>query len=414
MTDHFLRKSCRLCESPTPTKVVNLPGTPIGDNYLERRALMGDQTVFPMDLYFCEDCGHIQLLDIVSPELIYRNYIYETSVSRGLVDHFNSYAKKIVKKFELEKDSLTVDIGCNDGTFLKALKNEGMRVLGIEPATRIAKNLNEDGVKTLCEFFDSKIAEEIESSEGLAKLISANNVMANIDDLSEMMKGVSSLLSEDGIFIFESGYGIDLIKNKVLDNIYHEHISYFRVKPMVKFLDRYGLEIIDVDHTESKGGSIRCIIQRKNGKRAIDTSVAQIINKEVEAGYDDVNTYLNFGKEMEDNRDSLINLLKEYKAQGKTISGYGASVGVTTLLYYYGLSEYVDCLYDDNPIRDGLLSPGHKIPVKNSEKIYEDRPDIIVCFPWRYIAPIKKRHSKFIDGGGIFVLPLPLVKVDKL
>lgn len=411
MTEHFLRESCRLCNSDFPTKVVKLPGTPIGDNYIERSALNEKQSVFPMDLYFCEECGHIQLLDIVSPELIYRNYIYETSVSQGLVDHFNSYAKKIVSKFELSEGSLAIDIGCNDGTFLKALKNEGLKVLGIEPATRIAKNLNSEGIKTLCEFFDLKIAQSIFSIYGRASIISANNVMANIDDLNEMMKGVSELLKEDGIFIFESGYGIDLIKNSVLDNIYHEHISYFRVKPMVKFLEKYNLELIDVNHSESKGGSIRCIIQKKGGARNVENSVSEIIEKEVSEGFDNIKTYLNFGREMEENRIELQSLLKKYSDEGKKIAGYGASVGVTTLLYYYGLDNLVDCLYDDNPIRDGLFSPGLKIPVKKSEKIYIDKPDVIVCFPWRYIDPIKNRHSEFLKSGGIFLLPLPTLEV---
>lgn len=411
MMDHFLRETCRLCNSKHPTKIVSLPGTPIGDNYLEHGTQNEVQAVFPMDLYFCQECGHIQLLDIVSPELIYKNYIYETSVSKGLVDHFTFYAKNIVEKFELDKGSLCIDIGCNDGTFLKALKNEGMRVLGIEPATRIARNLNAEGINTLCDFFDSKISLEISVNEGRADLISANNVMANIDDLSDMMKGVTTLLEKDGIFIFESGYGIDLIKNKVLDNIYHEHISYFRVRPMVAFLDQYDLELIDVDHSDSKGGSIRCVIQKKNGHRKIEKSVSEIIKREVEEGYDDVDTYLRFGREMEQNKKNLLSLLSEYKSKGKKIAGYGASVGVTTLLYYFGLDDILDCLYDDNPIRDGLYSPGYKIPVKKSERIYDDKPDIIICFPWRYANAIKKRHQKFLESGGIMVVPLPQVSI---
>lgn len=410
MENYEERSDCRLCRSSNIEIAIPFEATPIGDEYL-KESDKKKQDYFPLNVSFCNDCGFVQLQNIVSPKEIYENYIYETSASLGLVEHFQKYAALVKNKINLEEKSFVVELGSNDGTFLKAWKDLGMSVLGFEPAINICKKSNKRGVETLNKFFNYDEAKSISSSHGKADLIVANNVLANIDDLEGIAKAIKELLSENGTFIFESGYMIDTFEGKVIDNVYHEHLSYFSVLPVIPFFERHGLDIYDVEHIKTKGGSVRCYIQHKEATRPISDSVLSIAKQEEELGYKNSKPLTDLSSECLSLKKELEELLSKAKAEGKKIAGYGASVGVTTLLHYFGLDSYLECLYDDNPIRDGLLSPGHHLKVKSSEMIYEDKPDLIVLLAWRYKDPIMKRHQKFIEQGGAFVLPLPNIKV---
>ena len=411
MHPSYERSSCRVCESESLVAVMEMAGTPIGDEYVPAEKLDEPQDCYPLDLYFCEVCGQLQLKYSVDPEKIYSDYMYETAISLGLREHFKDYADEFNERVSPQQGGLVVDIGCNDATFLRTMKDKGFRVLGVEPAREISKKVASSGIEILNTFFSPATAVEIREKYGPAAVITANNVMANIDDLGAFARGVRALLADDGVFSYESGYMVDTLDGSVIDNVYHEHLCYFRVGPLVKYFDLHGMEYIDVLHAPTKGGSIRGTVQLKGGPRMRQASVDQWVKKEKEAGWDDVSTYRRFSAEMQELKGELLDLLEDLKAQGKKISGYGASVGVTTLLYYWDLSGYLDCLYDDNSIKHGLFSPGHHIPVRPSEKIYDDKPDYIICLAWRYLDPIKKRHEAFLEQSGHFIHPLPEVSI---
>ncbi|MCP4265448.1 MAG: class I SAM-dependent methyltransferase [Candidatus Brocadiaceae bacterium] len=413
METHFLkRQTCRVCQKPELEMVIEMKATPVGDHYLAAAQVGDKQEEFPLDVYFCKDCGQLQLIDVVNPETIYRDYLYETSTSMGLVEHFERYANEVITHCsQLAEKALVVDVGCNDGSFLRPFKACGMRVLGIEPAHSIAQKVKDGGLDVLNAFFTKELARDIKKRWGSVSVISANNVMANIDDLGDFVEGVKELMAPEGIFVFESGYLVDLITNNVLDNIYHEHISFLRLNPLVRLFNDHGMEIINIDHVPTKGGSLRGMVQHLGGPRKMTDSVKEMMVWETGLGYDEAEIYKEFSARMEFVKRQLANLVDELKKENKKISGYGASVGVTTLLYYYGLGEVLDCLYDDNPIKHNLLSPGHKIQVRPSAEIYEQKPDYIILFPWRYSEPIIKKHRKFIEQGGHFIIPLPGVKI---
>lgn len=411
MEKYFKRDNCRLCLSADVEKVMPYVATPVGDHYVSDAEVGENQEVFPLDLYFCRNCGQLQLLDVVNPEAIYKDYLYETSTSLGLVEHFQKYAEDIIRRMNIVQGDFVVDIGCNDASFLKCFYDKGMKVLGIEPATEIAKKVATKNIDVMNEFFTCDLARRIKQKCGSAKMISANNVMANVEDMNDFVGGVSSLLAEDGIFIFESGYAVDTIRNSVMDNIYHEHLCYFRLNPLIKFFKKHGMEVFEVERVDTKGGSLRGVVQRIGGRRPVSPAVKARMLMEGSSGYDSVELYREFAARMEMIRCQVVELLEDLRKDGAVIAGYGASVGSTTLLYYYGANKYLNVLFDDNPIKQGLYSPGHHIPVVPSGEIYNRKPDHILIFPWRYVGPIKEKHRRYLEEGGHFIVPLPQVEV---
>ena len=411
MKTYFKRNTCRLCESLNIKLVMNYPATPVGDHFVTVDHIDEEQETYPLDLYFCNSCGQLQLLDVVNPEFVYAEYLYETSTSLGLVEHFQKYAEQVLARYQPKPQSLVVDIGCNDASFIRCFHEKGMSAIGVEPASKIAKKVQNSGVNVLNTFFSKALAIEIREEHGQASIISANNVMANVEDLGDFAEGLRELLAPDGIFVFESGYLVDLVRNCVIDNVYHEHLCYFRLNPLVTYFKLHGLEVIEIQHSPMKGGSLRGTVQRSGGSRPVSPAVAERMSWETSLGYDRARVYEELASRMAYVKKQLFTLLCNLKEQKKTIAGYGASVGVTTLLYYFGLSEILETLFDENPIKHNLYSPGHHIPVVSSEEIYNINPDYIVLLPWRYAELIMKKHQEYLRNGGHFIIPLPGVEI---
>ncbi|MFH1318969.1 MAG: class I SAM-dependent methyltransferase, partial [Candidatus Omnitrophota bacterium] len=404
------RDTCRLCKSKKLEKVLPLTPTALCDVYLHSDSVDKVQEIYPLDLFLCLDCGYVHLPYVVDPEIIYRDYIYVSTSSLGLSKHFQDYSEKVLRRVNPSKNSLVVDLGSNDGTLLKFFKNKGMRVLGIEPANEIAKKASKEGVDTIPEFFNSKLAERIKNDYGTAGIITINNLFANIDDLEETAKSVKQLLAQDGVFIIESSYLGDMIKNMIFDFIYHEHLSYFSVKPLVKFFSRFGMELIDIERVPTKGGSLRYYFQHKNAGRAISPAVNDMMNYEKSLKLDSIETFKNFSIKIGDIKAKLNNCLSRIKAENKIIAGYGASATTTTLVYHLGLAEMIDYIVDDNIAKHNTFSPGYHIPVLPSEVLHKEKPDYILILAWRYTEAIVEKQKMFLKQDGRFIVPLPEVK----
>ncbi|MAE43037.1 methyltransferase [Candidatus Woesearchaeota archaeon] len=406
------RNTCRLCESKNLELGLKLAPTPIGDAYIPREGLTKPQNCYPVELFLCKNCGLSQLLDILNPEDVYCDYIYKTSDSLGLVTHFKNSVNTILQKIRPDKNSLVVDIGSNDGSFLKFFKERSMRVLGVDPAREIANEATRNGIETLPTFFDGELASKIKKDYGTAQIITINNAMANIDDVGSLVEGVKSILGNDGVFIFETGYFVDLIQKLVFDNIYHEHLCYFTVNTLKHFFDSIEMELVDVERIQTKGGSIRCIVQLSQGSRTVSPSVNELIKLEEDLKIHEISKIKEFGEKLNDIKKELLKTLNDLKEKGKTIAGYGASVGVTTVLYNFELGEgLLDYIVDDNPIRQNLFSPGLHIPVLSSDSLYEKNPDYVVILAWQYSKPIIAKHEEYLKKGGHFINFLPKIEV---
>jgi SAM-dependent methyltransferase len=340
----------------------------------------------------------VQNLDIVDPEILFRDYLFLTSASSGLIEHFRGYAAEVISHFEIRPGSLVVEIGSNDGSLLRFFKDQGMNVLGIDPAREIARQATQGGVPTLPEFFGSAVASSIRAEHGPATVIAANNVFAHADDLADIVKGVRDLLADDGIFVFEVSYLADIIDKFLFDTVYHEHVSYHSISPLVRFFERLGMQLFDVRRIASKGGSIRGFAQRRaGGKRTQTAAVRELISLEQRRGLGSLEPYRAFEDRINVRKKALLDLLDKEAAKGALIAGYGASTTTTTLMWHFELTRKLAFLADDNPHKHGLFSPGVHIPVVPSGELYVRRPDYVIVLAWIYAEPIIRRHQRFLE-----------------
>ena len=403
----YRRPDCRGCRGRDLDMVFSMRPSPIGDAYVTLDRVGESQPSYPIDLYMCRACGLAQLLDVIDPEVLYGDYIYVTESSPGLKEHFRSYAEAVGSRCRLNHGDLVIDLGSNDGTLLQAFKALGRRVLGIEPAAHIAAQATARGVTTLARFFNAEFAKEIATDHGRAKLITANNVFANIDDLGSWVDGINEVLSEDGVFVFESFYLADWVNNLVFDFLYHEHLTAFSVKPVQALFHRVGMELTAVERVSTKGGSLRYFIQRLGGPLRKDGSVEKMLAQEESAGLYQKEIFLRFTEEINTLKNDTRRFLEKAKSEGKSIAGFGASITCTTLIHHFELAEYIDYLVDDNPAKQGRFSPGHHLPVLSPSVLDQRKPDYVIVLAWRYVIPIEERYKNYLESGGCYVVPVP-------
>lgn len=396
------RKKCRCCNSENLMKAVTMASTPVGDAYISSTHIDKPVETYPVALYFCQDCGLVQLLEVIEPDEIYTDYIYKTSDSLGLVEHFSKAVETICEKIELPQDAFIIDVGSNDGSYLQFYKQRGFKVLGVEPARVIAEEANRDGIPTINDFFTESLVDGLLKEHQQANMLTINNCIANLDDLRGFVNAVKKMLIPGGVLVFETGYVLDLLNKKIFDNIYHEHLTYFSVKPLKAFFKSMGMTLVDVERTYPKGGSLRCYVFNDQSSKESE-SVAELISLEEESGIDTFERIQQFGSDLDDLKSTIVAKLKELKEQGKTVVGYGASVGVTTALYNFGLKPYLDYLVDDNPRRQGLYSPGLNVLVKSPQAIYDDKIDYVIILAWMYKEPIMSKHQRYLEEGGHFI-----------
>lgn len=407
----YQRRTCRLCGHKSLQQVLHLEPIPLPDEYIPKTKLHIPQPCYPLDLVLCDYCGHVQTREVIYPEVIYKNYIYETTSSLGLVDHFVEYAHDSIKKLKPHQSSLVVDIGSNDGTLLKAYQDKGMRVLGVDPAVEIARDATHRGIETLPQFFTPKLAKQVVKKYGRATIITANNLYANIDNLDELTLGVKQLLTPDGVFIIESFYLLDVMKHMVFDFFYHEHLSCFTVKPMQAYFKKHGMELFDIVHVSTKGGSLRYMIQLAGGPRKVSKTVKKYLKLESRYGVHTKKAFRKFEKRIVKAKRAVWKLVGDLKAHGKRLAGYGASATSTTLIYHFELQKIFDYLVDDYTRKQNTFSPGCHIPVLSKSEMLQKRPDYIIVLAWRYAEVIIKKNQEYLDRGGKFIIPLPKLKI---
>lgn len=406
------RKTCRLCGSEKLVLVFKLAPTPPANAFVTKDKLAAAQECFPLDVFFCETCAHVQLLDVVDPEVLFKDYVYVSGTSPVFVNHFKDYADDLVTRYRPESDSLALDIGSNDGTLLGFFKERGMRVLGIDPAATIARRANDKGIETIAGFFSPALARRIRQEKGQAFIVTANNVFAHIDDLVGVVDGVCELLRADGVFSFEVSYLLDVCENGLFDMTYHEHLAYHSLKPLLRFFAANGMEMIEALRSNAHGGSLRGIVQLQGGPRQAGKSVAALAALEEEKKLDRPETLISFAAKIGEKKRELGSLLRRLKQEGKSIAGFGAPAKATTLMHHFQLGpDIIDFIVDDSPFKQGLFSPGFHIPILPTAAIYEKKPDYLLILAWNFAKSIMEKHQPFTKAGGHFITPLPQIGI---
>lgn len=406
MSTYHRRTNCRLCESTELSLAIPMKPSPIGDAFVKDKSI--SQDLYPLDVYICHSCGHLQNLDVVDPKILFGNYTYQTAHSLGLVEHFKQYAAHVVEKLSIRAPIFVMEIGSNDGSLLNEFFSLGHKVQGIDASAAVAAHANQRGVPTIAEFFSFELSQGIKAKNGSAGLVCANNVYAHADNLRDITRGIRNVLSDDGVFVFEVSYLPDMVTNMVFDTIYHEHVSYHTLNPLEKFFNSLDLALFDVERIETKGGSIRAFVQPKStGQRKRTSALDKLMEDETSMGYDKLEVYRAYTRKISDCRIGTLALLQNISADLSNIAGYGASTTTTTLLYNFELEAVLTQIYDDNPIKFGTFSPGAHIGVLSSSEIAKYRPKVIVILAWVYAKPIIKRNLIYLEQGGVFVVPLP-------
>tara|TARA_X000000950_G_scaffold181320_1_gene219876 strand:- start:6923 stop:8152 length:1230 start_codon:yes stop_codon:yes gene_type:complete len=403
-------KKCRVCNSENFTIVLKLKDTPLEDEFLKRKIY---QPTFPLELAICNECFYAFLTYVVSPDLSYKNYMYESSVTVGLNNHYDGYAKAIVENNNISPKSLAIDIGSNDGSMLRSFQKQKLRILGIEPAKEISRHANDKNLYTINDFFSLKLANKIVKEEGKASIITANYMFANIDNLDDFMQGINTLLNVDGCFCIQTGYHPLQFSKNMFDYIYHEHFSYFTLSSLTFLLNKYGLMIVDASITEPKGGSLRVIVKHKDKKYTQSKSLIDLLSKEENNNFNSAKVFYSLENNINEQKVRLITELEKIKKKNFKIAAIGASHSTTTLIYHFEIQRFLDFLIDDNEKKHNTYSPGNHIKVFNKNHLKSQNIKYLVILAWQHQETIINKYRQFLESDVTVIIPLPKFKVMK-
>ncbi|MDA8992641.1 class I SAM-dependent methyltransferase [Candidatus Pelagibacter ubique] len=407
------RKKCALCNSSSVEKIINFGKTPLANSYLSKENSVSK--VYPLTLGLCKVCGHLQLNEIINPKIMFSNYSYVSGTSKVLVDHFNEYASKLITKFKLKKKEKILDIACNDGTFLKQFIKKGFsNIIGVEPAKNLRKHNKKINIDINTFFFDFNTSNKLKKKYKSFKIISANNVCAHIPSINSFVKGIENIMSKESIFVFEVSYLMDVYKKMTFDTIYHEHVSYHSLKPLIFFFKKYNLEVFDFDLIKAQGGSIRVYVSKKDHQLVKTKKIYNQIKKEEQINLFKKETFKKYYSKIKKEKIKLNKLIKSLKENKERIVGFGAPAKLTTFSYVFDISKKkVDFIIDDNPLKQNTFSPGKKIPIKDYEFLKRNKWDTIIIFAWNFSDSIILKLKKDFKNKKI-IIPFPQPKIIRI
>jgi SAM-dependent methyltransferase len=355
----------------------------------------------------CGDCGFFQLDHVVSPELLYQNdYPYESSITHTGLLHWRGMAERIVNRFGLGPEDLAVDIGSNVGVLLRAFQERGLRVHGVDPAPNIVEIAKSNGIDTECAFFGMSAVERILSAKGKARVVTGTNVFAHVDDLDGLVRAVRELLSDDGLFVIEAPHACTLLQHLAYDTIYHEHLSYISLTPLIAFFARHDMSVVEVEELPIHGGSLRIYVGK--GRQTPSANVTALLARESVELAPDGELVTGFAGRVEANRMQLSWLLHSLKHEGKRLAAVSAPAKGMTLLNYVGIGRnLLDFVTEKSTLKIGRFTPGGHLPVVPDSALHEQRPDYALLLAWNFAEEIMKNLDGYRQRGGRFIVPIP-------
>ncbi len=384
----YYKFECRSCGNKNLKRVVSLGYQPLANNLIKNKNDKSE--LYPLEMNYCDKCHNCQLSVAVDPKKMFSNYLYTSSTSKVFRDHFVKAAKKYIKDFKLKpKKSYIIDIGSNDGVALKPFKDFNFKnILGVEPAKNLAKSANKDKIKTFNGFLNKKNLKKIKKG---ANLILASNVFAHSDNLQEMAECMFKLLDKKGTIVIEVQYLLNTLKDLTFDNIYHEHYNYWSLTSLNNFFNRLKAKIYRSEKIDTHGGSIRIYVTKDKNKK-IEDNVTKLIAEENKFGIKKFETYKKFGEKVYKIRENILKNFNKLKKSHKKIIGYGAPAKATTALNFYGISDQIDFIVEDNFLKHNKFIPGVKIPIKSKENV-KNNNNTMVVLAWNFFKDIKKNNS---------------------
>ncbi len=401
--------SCRFCSTTLTTQMVNLGMSPLCESFLTAGQLNHMEPFYPLNVHICSNCFLAQLEEYVKPEEIFTEYAYFSSYSESWLQHSKDYTSSMVERFKLDARHQVIELASNDGYLLQYFVEKKIPVLGIEPAKNVAHVAIEKGIPTITEFFGEQLACELADQGRQADLLLGNNVLAQVPNINDFVKGMKIILKPKGVITMEFPHLMRLIEGNQFDTIYHEHFSYFSFLTVEKIFAEHEITLFDVEQLATHGGSLRVY-----GRHLEDTSkpmterAVALKQQEIDAGYDQLATYSHFSEKVKETKQKLLRILIDVKRQGQRIAGYGAPGKGNTLLNYCGIgTDFLDYIVDRNPYKHGRFTPGTHIEIFPPDKIEQDRPDFVLVLPWNLKDEILRQLHFVRSWGGQFILPIP-------
>jgi SAM-dependent methyltransferase len=391
--------------------LLDLGRQPLANNLLNPEDVTKAEPKFPLELYLCTDCWLMQIAHIVPPVTLFSDYVYFSSFSDHMLRHARQAALRYINEKPLNADSFVIEVASNDGYLLKNFVQAGVPCLGFEPAANIAEVARADGVETHCEFFGERSATALKAERGAADLILGNNVFAHAPKTNDFVAGLHALLKPDGWVVLEFPYGVEMIDKVEFDTIYHEHVFYFTLTPLVPLFARHGLEIFHVERLPIHGGSLRLFACHR-GAETIRESVKTTLAQEALLGVSSTNYYQQFSQRAEKVKADLIAFLTEQQTAGKRVAAYGASAKGSTLLNYVGdAARSLEFIADRSTYKHNKLSPGVHVPIVPAEELVARAPDYALLLVWNFAEEVMAQQQRFRDVGGKFAIPLPVLRL---
>ncbi|KZN70570.1 class I SAM-dependent methyltransferase [Pseudoalteromonas luteoviolacea] len=404
------RDNCRLCLSTDVPVAIPFAATPLAEKYVSD--LNSPQApALPVDLYICNDCGHVQILDVVDPTYLWADYTYHSGQTQGIVNHFKEVSEMVLDLYGPFEKQFAIDVGSNDGTFLKCFKQKGFKVLGIDPASAIAAKATSEGIETIADLMTEEKGKFISEQYGTADLVTAFNVFAHADEMIDLLKGITKVLDKDGLFVFEVSYLKDIIDKMLIGTIFHEHLCNHSLQPLVKFLAAEGLEVIHVEHVSIQGGSIIGFAQHKGATRKIQPSVAAMLESEEAANLHSMEAMNSFVARLNSMKQEVKAFADSALSNNGIIAGYGAARSGPMLVTQFELGNQISEIYDDHPQKVGKYTPGDHILVKATSALNETQPNLVVILAWIHAKAIVKKHVDYLENGGQFLTLTPTVQL---
>ena len=404
---------CRFCKNQLVDVFLNLGYTPLANSYLKKTEIDKPELSFPLCAYVCKKCFLVQIDEEEKPENIFTDYAYFSSYSKTWLKHIEEFSKEMIHRFQLTKESKVIEIASNDGYLLKNFKKKNIPILGIEPASNVAKFAKKKGIPTVEKFFSNKTATELVKKHHSADILIAVNVLPHVPNLNDFLKGIKKILKPNGTVIVQfSAYLSKLISQREFDTIYHEHYSYFSLFTLNKIFSAHDLKIFDVDELSIHGGSLRIYATHKKQKVIVSKKIQKLIDKEKKLGLRNLATYKNFNERVISLKFDLWKFFINAQKQGKKVVCYGAPAKGNTLLNYCGIkNDLIEFTVDISPHKQGLYLPGTHIPIYNPSHIKKNKPDYVLILAWNLKKEIMEQMNFIRDWGGKFVTPIPNVRV---
>jgi 2-polyprenyl-3-methyl-5-hydroxy-6-metoxy-1,4-benzoquinol methylase len=397
--------ACRICGSSKLETVLSLGQQALTGVF--RRPEDPEPITTPIELTFCHDCKFLQSGHTVDADLMYAEYWYRSGTNQTMIDHLTGVVSDAVMRVSLVPGDVCIDIGCNDGTLLRAYEGRGVNRIGVDPSDAI-KSISDPSITKINNYFTAaNVAGALDGRK--AKVITSISMFYDLDRPNDFVRDITQVLDPNGIWVVEMNYTANMIASCGYDMISHEHVAYYTLRTFERLITKHGLKVLDATFNTINGGSIRLFAGFAGTP---SDSVAEVSARELAAGLEEPKTYHAYADVIERFKVKLRDLLTGIHARGEKIAVYGASTRGNTILQHCGITgDLIFAAADRNPMKWGLQTSGSKVAIRSEEEVRAVNPEYMLVLPYYFLPEFLQREHAYLENGGKFIVPLPQLRI---